>query len=264
MYEFNYHRPKTLADATALLSSLSDPKVLAGGMTLIPTLKQRLASPSDLVDLQGIPELKSIKKEGNEIVIGAMMPHWDVHTSPDVKSAIPALAELAGLIGDPSVRHRGTCGGSIANSDPAADYPSAVLALNATIVTTKRKIAADSYFKGLFETALEPGEIVTSIRFPIPEKAGYQKFPNPASGYAMVGVFVAKHKDGVRVAVTGAGPCAFRVPAMEAALAKSFTPDAVASISVPADDLLSDLHGSAEYRAHLVTVMAKRAVAAAK
>jgi aerobic carbon-monoxide dehydrogenase medium subunit len=264
MYEFNYHRPKTLADAAALLSSLTEPKVLAGGMTLIPTLKQRLAAPSDLVDLQGIAELRGIKREGNELVIGAMTPHWDVHTSPDVKSAIPALAELAGLIGDPSVRQRGTIGGSVANSDPAADYPSAVLALNATVVTLKRKIAADGYFKGLFETALEPGEIVTAIRFPTPEKAGYQKFPNPASGYAMVGVFVAKTRDGVRVAVTGAGPCAFRVPEMEAALAKSFTPDAVANIKVSDDNLLSDIHGSAEYRAHLVTVMAKRAVAAAK
>jgi len=264
MYEFNYHRPKTLADAEKLLTSLTEPKLLAGGMTLIPTLKQRLAAPSDLVDLQGIGELKGVKREGNELVIGAMTPHWDVHTSPDVKSAIPALAELAGLIGDPSVRHRGTIGGSVANSDPAADYPSAVLALNATVVTTKRKIAADGYFKGLFETALEPGEIVTAIRFPLPEKAGYQKFPNPASGYAMVGVFVAKTKDGVRVAVTGAGPCAFRVPEMEAALAKSFTPDAVATIAVSDDNLMSDIHGSAEYRAHLVTVMAKRAVASAK
>jgi carbon-monoxide dehydrogenase medium subunit len=264
MYEFNYHRPKSLADAEKLLGSLPDAKLLSGGMTLIPTLKQRLASPSDLVDLQGIPELRGIKKEGNEIVIGGMTRHFDVHTSPEVKSAIPALAELAGLIGDPSVRHRGTCGGSIANSDPAADYPAAVLALNATVVTTKRKIAADGYFKGLFETALEPGEIVTQVRFPIPDKAGYQKFPNPASGYAMVGVFVAKTKDGVRVGVTGAGPCAFRVPEMEAALAKSFTPEAVANIKVSDKDLLSDLHGSAEYRAHLVTVMAKRAVAAAK
>jgi carbon-monoxide dehydrogenase medium subunit len=264
MYEFDYHRPKTLAEAEKLLSSLSDPKLLSGGMTLIPTLKQRLASPSDLIDLQDIPELKSIRKEGNEIVIGGMTRHFDVHTSDVVKSAIPALAELAGLIGDPSVRHRGTCGGSIANSDPAADYPSSVLALNATMVSTKRKIAADDYFTGLFETALEPGEILTSIRFRIPEKAGYQKFPNPASGYAMVGVFVAKHKDGVRVGVTGAGPCAFRVPEMEAALAKSFTPDAVANIKVSDADLMSDLHGSAEYRAHLITVMAKRAVAAAK
>jgi carbon-monoxide dehydrogenase medium subunit len=264
MYEFNYHRPKTLADAAKLLGSLTEPKVLAGGMTLIPTLKQRLAQPSDLVDLQGIAELKGVTREGNELVIGAMTPHWDVHTSPEVKKAIPALAELAGLIGDPSVRHRGTIGGSVANSDPAADYPSSVLALNATVVTMKRKIAADAYFKGLFETALEPGEIVTQIRFPIPEKAGYQKFPNPASGYAMVGVFVAKTGGGVRVAVTGAGPCAFRVPEMEAALAKSFTPDAVANISVSDANLLSDIHGSAEYRAHLVTVMAKRAVAAAK
>jgi carbon-monoxide dehydrogenase medium subunit len=264
MYEFNYHRPKTLADAEKLLSSLSEAKLLAGGMTLIPTMKQRLAAPSDIVDLAGINELKGVKREGNELVIGAMTPHWDVHVSPDVTSAIPALATLAGLIGDPSVRHRGTIGGSVANSDPAADYPSAVLALNATVVTTKRKIAADNYFKGLFETALEPGEIVTSIRFPLPEKAGYQKFANPASGYAMVGVFVAKTKDGIRVAVTGAGPCAFRVPAMEAALTKSFTPDAVAGIKVSDANLLSDIHGSAEYRAHLVTVMAKRAVADAK
>ncbi|HTI88827.1 MAG TPA: xanthine dehydrogenase family protein subunit M [Alphaproteobacteria bacterium] len=264
MYEFNYHRPKSLAEATNLLSSLSDPKVLAGGMTLIPTLKQRLASPSDLVDLQDIGELKGVKREGNEIVIGAMTQHWDVHTSPKVKSAIPTLAYLAGLIGDPSVRHRGTIGGSVANSDPAADYPSAVLGLGATVVTTKRKIAADHYFKGLFETALEPGEILTQIRFPVPEKAGYQKFANQASGYAMTGVFVAKFGNTIRVAVTGAGPCAFRVAAMEQALSKSFTPDAVAGITIPHDNLLSDIHGSAEYRAHLVTVMAKRAVASAK
>jgi carbon-monoxide dehydrogenase medium subunit len=264
MYEFNYHRPKNLAEATNLLSSLSDPKLLAGGMTLIPTLKQRLASPTDLVDLQDIGELRGVKREGNEIAIGAMTQHWDVHVSPEVKSAIPTLAYLAGLIGDPSVRHRGTIGGSVANSDPAADYPSAVLGLGATVVTTKRKIAADDYFKGLFETALEPGEIIVQIRFPIPEKAGYQKFANQASGYAMTGVFVAKTASGVRVAVTGAGPCAFRVAAMEQALAKSFTPDAVAGITIPHGNLLSDIHGSAEYRAHLVTVMAKRAVASAK
>ena len=264
MYNFNYHRPSSVADAAKTVSGAEEGKLVAGGMTLIPTLKQRLARPSDLVDLGRIAELKGIKKEGNTIVVGAMTKHADVASSDVVKGAIPALAALADGIGDPAVRNRGTIGGSIANNDPAADYPSAVVALNATVVTNKRKIAADDFFKGMFETALEPGEIVTAVQFPIPEKAAYQKFPNPASRYAVVGVFVAKGPAGVRVAVTGAGPVVFRQKEMEAALGKSFAPDAVASIKQPASGLNSDIHASADYRAHLVTVMAKRAVAAAK
>ena len=264
MYNFNYHRPSSVADAAKTVSGAEEGKLVAGGMTLIPTLKQRLARPSDLVDLGRIAELKGIKKEGNTIVVGAMTKHADVASSDVVKGAIPALAALADGIGDPAVRNRGTIGGSIANNDPAADYPSAVMALGATVVTNKRKIAADDFFKGMFETALEPGEIVTAVQFPIPEKAAYQKFPNPASRYAVVGVFVAKGPAGVRVAVTGAGPVVFRQKEMEAALGKSFAPDAVASIKQPASGLNSDIHASADYRAHLVTVMAKRAVAAAK
>jgi carbon-monoxide dehydrogenase medium subunit len=264
MYNFNYHRPASVADAAKAVQAASEGKLVAGGMTLIPTLKQRLAKPSDLVDLGRIAELKGIKKDGNSIVIGAMTKHVEVATSDVVKGAIPALAALAEHIGDPAVRNRGTIGGSIANNDPAADYPSAVMALGATVITNKRKIAADAFFKGMFETALEPGEIITAVQFPIPEKAAYAKFPNPASRYAIVGVFVAKTGAGARVAVTGAGPSVFHQKEMEAALTKSFTPDAVANIKVPAAGLNGDIHASPEYRAHLVTVMAKRAVAAAK
>jgi len=264
MYNFNYHSPSSVADAAKAVQSASEGKLVAGGMTLIPTLKQRLAKPSDLVDLAKIGELKGIKKDGNSIVIGAMTKHVEVATSDVVRSAIPGLAALAEHIGDPAVRNRGTIGGSIANNDPAADYPSAVVALGATVVTNKRKIAADDFFKGMFETALEPGEIITAVQFPIPEKAAYSKFPNPASRYAIVGVFVAKTGSGVRVAVTGAGPGVFRQKDMEAALGKSFAPDAVANIKVSPSGLNGDIHASPEYRAHLVTVMAKRAVAAAK
>ena len=263
MYDFIYHSPKNVADAAKVLSGKEDGKLMAGGMTLIPTLKQRLAKPSDVIDLGRIAELKGIKREGNTVVIGAMTRHIDVATSDVVKSAIPAVAQLASMIGDPAVRNRGTIGGSIANNDPAADYPSSVLALNATLTTNKRKIAGDDFFKGMFETALEDGEIITSVTYPLVEKAAYTKFRNPASRYAIVGVFVAKSKEGVRVAVTGAGPCVFRVPAMEAALAKSFTPEAIKDITIDADGLNSDIHASAEYRAHLVGVMARRAVTAA-
>jgi carbon-monoxide dehydrogenase medium subunit len=260
MYDFAYHRPKTLADATAALKGKDEARAMSGGMTLIPTLKQRLAKPSDVVDLNGIKELAGIKADGNNVVVGGMTRHFDVSVSPDVKKVIPALAYLAGHIGDPAVRNRGTMGGSVANNDPAADYPAAVLGLNATVTTNSRSIKADDFFKGLFETALEDGELVTSISFPKADKAGYMKFPNPASRYAMVGVFVAKTGNNVRVAVTGAGPCVFRVKAMEEALAKNFSSDAIKDIKVPADGLNSDIHGSAEYRAHLVTVMARRAV----
>jgi len=260
MYDFAYHRPKSLAEAVAALKGKPEGRAMSGGMTLIPTLKQRLAKPSDVVDLNGIKELAGIKVEGNGVTIGGMTRHHDVASSAEVKAAIPALAHLAGHIGDPAVRNRGTMGGSVANNDPAADYPAAVVALNATITTNTRKIAADDFFKGLFETALEEGELITAISFPKAEKAGYMKFPNPASRYAMVGVFVAKTASGVRVAVTGAGPCVFRVKEMEDALSKNFSSDAIKDIKVPADELNSDIHGSAEYRAHLVTVMARRAV----
>jgi carbon-monoxide dehydrogenase medium subunit len=263
MYNFEYHQPKSVADAANLLSGKAEGKLMAGGMTLIPTLKQRLAKPSDVIDLGRIADLKGIKRDGNNIVIGAMTRHYDVATSDVVKGAIPALADLANHIGDPAVRNRGTIGGSIANNDPAADYPSAVMALNATIITNKRRIAADDFFKGLFETALEPSEVITSVSFPIPEKAAYMKFPNPASRYAIVGVFVAKTGNNVRVGVTGAGACVFRQKDMEAALSKSWNADAIKSIAQKQDALNSDIHASAEYRAHLVGVMARRAVAKA-
>jgi carbon-monoxide dehydrogenase medium subunit len=263
MYNFEYHKPRSVADAVKEIGGAEDGKLMAGGMTLIPTLKQRLARPSDLVDLGAVAELKGIRREGNAIVIGAMTRHVDVATSDVVKGAIPALAHLAEGIGDPAVRNRGTIGGSIANNDPAADYPSGLVALGATVITNTRKIAAEDFFTGMFETALEPNEIVTAVSFPVPEKAAYMKFPNPASRYAVVGVFVARTAAGVRVAVTGAGPCVFRATAMEAALGKSFTADAIKDVAVPADGLNSDIHASAEYRAHLVNVMARRAVAAA-
>ncbi|MEK7687357.1 MAG: xanthine dehydrogenase family protein subunit M [Pseudomonadota bacterium] len=263
MYDFAYHRPKSVADAIGLLKSKPEARAMSGGMTLIPTLKQRLARPSDVVDLGGVKELAGIKVEGNNVVVGGMTRHADVATSAEVKAAIPALAYLAGHIGDPQVRNRGTIGGSVANNDPAADYPGAVVALNATVSTNTRKIAADDFFKGLFETALGEGELITGISFPKAEKAAYVKFPNPASRYAMVGVFVAKTASGVRVAVTGAGATVFRVKAMEEALAKNFSSAAIKDIKIPADGLNSDIHGSAEYRAHLVGVMARRAVDAA-
>lgn len=257
-YQFTYHRPKSLAEAEKLFTP--DAKFLAGGQTLIPTMKMRLANPSALIDISGLKELSFIRADGDAVVIGAGTKHFDVANSADVKRAIPALAFLAEEIGDPAVRYLGTLGGSLANNDPAADYPAAVLGLGANIKTTQRTIEADDFFTGMFSTALNDGEIITEVSFPMPERAGYAKFPNPASRYAMVGVFVAKSKHGVRVAVTGAAPCVLRVPEMEAALAKNFSADTIANISIPADDMNSDIHGSAEYRAHLVTVMAKRAV----
>jgi aerobic carbon-monoxide dehydrogenase medium subunit len=262
MYEFNYHQPASLDEVARLLGASEEAKIVAGGMTLIPTLKLRLAKPSDLVDLVRIESLKGIREEGDALVIGAMTRHADVHGSPVVKRAIPALAALAGMIGDPAVRHRGTIGGSIANNDPAADYPAAVVGLAGTVQTTKRAIAADDFFTGMFETALAPDEIITAVRLPKPQAAAYQKFRNPASRYAIVGVFVARTAGGVRVAVTGAGACVFSVAEMEQALAQSFAPDAIKDIAIPQDDLNSDIHASAEYRAHLVNVMARRAVAA--
>lgn len=264
MYDFNYHRPAKLADAAKMATELSDGKILAGGQTLLPTLKQRLASPSDLIDLRDIAELKGIKTDGKNIVIGAMTTHAEVAASSDVQKAIPALATLAGGIGDPQVRNMGTIGGSLANNDPAADYPGAVLALNATIHTNKREIAADSYFRGLFETALQPDEIITKVSFPLPRRAGYVKFPNPASRYAVVGVMVAETANGIRVAVTGAAPCVFRWTEAEKALGAKFDPAAIANLTYKSDSLNSDIHASAEYRAHLIGVMARRAVASSK
>jgi carbon-monoxide dehydrogenase medium subunit len=263
MYPFNYHRPSSLADAVKLAGG-DEAKIMAGGMTLLPTMKQRLAAPSDLVDLNALG-LSGITVAGGKVTIGAMTRHADVAGSAELKKAIPALAELAGMIGDPMVRHRGTIGGSVANDDPAADYPSACLALGATIVTNTREMAADDFFVGLFETALQPGEIITKIIFPVPEKANYQKFRNPASRYAIVGVFVAKFAAGVRVAVTGAGSGGvFRQFDFEDALSKDFSAKAIEGIKQSADGLNSDIHADADYRAHLIGVMARRAVEAAK
>jgi carbon-monoxide dehydrogenase medium subunit len=264
MYNFTYHRASGLRQAQNLLGKLEDPKLLAGGMTLLPTMKMRLASPANLIDLDRVEGLDGIEVKGRSLVIGALARHADVANSATVGEAIPALAELAGMIGDPAVRHRGTLGGSVANNDPNADYPAACLALAATIITTKRKIPADEFFKGLFETALEPDEIVTKVSFPLPKKAAYQKFRNPASRYALVGVFVAKRPSEIRVAVTGAGGSGvFRVPTFEEALKKRFSPKVLEGLTVPADGMSSDIHGSAEYRAHLIGVLARRAVAAA-
>jgi carbon-monoxide dehydrogenase medium subunit len=260
MYQFNYHRPSSLDEAKKILSDNDEAKLLAGGMTLLPTMKMRLASPSDLVDISNIEGLAEIKDDGDAIEIGAMVRHADVATSDAVRAAIPALAELVDTIGDAQVRNRGTIGGSVANSDPAADYPAAVLGLNATVKTDRREISADAYFKGMFETALEPDEIVIAVRFPKPKRAAYSKFPNPASRYAVVGVMVAEFADGIRVAVTGAAGCAFRATAMEDALAKNFSAGAIEDIAVDAADMNSDLHASSAYRAHLVGVMAKRAI----
>jgi carbon-monoxide dehydrogenase medium subunit len=263
MYAFEYHRPKTVAEAVSLLQGASDGKLLAGGHTLIPTLKQRLASPSDIIDLGAIGELKGIHEEGDRLIIGALATYSEVVESETARRAIPALAQLASHIGDSQVRNRGTIGGSIANNDPASDYPAAVLGLNATVRTNQREIAADDFFLGMFETALGDDEVITAVSFPKPTKAGYMKFPNPASRYAIVGVMVAQTAGGVRVAVTGAGPCVFRATDFEQALASNFTPEALDNVSVSPDGLNSDIHASAEYRGHLVKVMAKRAVAAA-
>lgn len=263
MYDFNYKRATSVDDAAAAIGSADDGKIVAGGMTLIPTLKQRLAMPSDLIDLAEIGDLVGITVDSNSVTIGAMTPHAVVNASADVQKAIPALSKLAGLIGDPMVRNRGTIGGSISNNDPAADYPSAVVGLGATVHTNKREIAGDDFFTGLFETALAEDEIVTKVVFPIPAKAAYMKFPNPASRYAVVGTFVSQGPQGTRVAVTGAGPCVYRQSDMEAALEGNFAPEAVENIKQADGDLNTDIHASAEYRAHLVTVMAKRAVAEA-
>ncbi|MEM7405237.1 MAG: xanthine dehydrogenase family protein subunit M [Pseudomonadota bacterium] len=263
MYTFSIARPSSLAEAQSALGAGGDVSALAGGQTLIPTLKFRLANPDGLVDLGGIAELRGITVTADAVTIGAMTRHSEVAASAEVAAAIPALAYLAGCIGDPAVRNRGTIGGSVANNDPAADYPAACLGLGATIHTTTRAIAADDFFQGMFETALNEGEIITSVSFPRPSAAGYGRFSHPASRYAMVAVMVAQTAGGVRVAVTGAGPGVFRVPEMEAALAGNWSADALAGIAVPADGLNDDMHGSASYRAHLVSIMAEDAVRSA-
>ncbi len=264
MYAFTFHRPQTLRQAANMLAKNDDAKLLAGGHTLLPTMKLRLAGPPQLIDLSLVEGLAGIELKGRSLSIGAMTRHDDVHTSPVVQEAIPALAKLAGLIGDPAVRHMGTIGGSVANNDPNADYPAACLGLGATIITNKRRIGADEFFTGMFSTALEPSEIITRVSFPIPKKAAYQKFRNQASRFALVGVFVSKRGSDIRVAVTGAGSNGvFRVPSFEEALKKRFAPKSLEGMTIPADGMNSDIHGSAEYRAHLVGVLARRAVAEA-
>lgn len=264
MYAFDYHKPTSVRQAVAMLAKAEDAKLLAGGHTLIPTMKQRLAAPANLIDLGAIDDLKGIERKGRSVVIGAMTTHAAVATSEVVREAIPGLAEMAEMIGDPAVRARGTIGGSVANNDPAADYPAACLALGATITTNKRKIEADEFFTGMFDTALEEGEIITKVSFPVPAKAAYAKFRNPASRYALAGVFVAKRGSEVRVAVTGAGANGvFRWTAAEEALKERFKAKSLEGMKADPSMMNSDIHADAEYRAHLVGVMARRAVEAA-
>ena len=264
MYEFKYQRPGTVRQAANILVKDEDAKILAGGHSLLPTMKLRLAKPTQIIDIGRVEGLNTIELKGRSLVIGATARHVEVANSPIVKEAMPALAELAGMIGDPAVRHRGTIGGSLANNDPNADYPAAALGLGATIITNKRRIAADDYFKGMFDTALEPSEIIVKVQFPIAKKAAYEKFKHPASGFALVGVFVSKRGSDIRVAVTGAGSNGvFRVKSFEEALKKRFSPKSIEGMTIPADGMNADIHGSAEYRAHLVGVMARRALAKA-
>lgn len=265
MYETNYHRASSAEEAAALMGKSDNAKFLAGGQTLLPTMKQRLADPSDLIDLRHIDAMKGITIDGNQVTIGAATTHAEVASSAELRKVCPAICDLAGHIGDPAVRHMGTIGGSIANNDPAADYPAAMMALNAQIMTNKRTIDTDDFFVGMFETALEEDEIITAVTFPAPAKAAYVKYPNPASRYAMCGVFVAKLKNGMaRVGVTGAGSDGvFRHEEMEGILSSDWSADAIAGCSVDEGNMLSDIHGDSAYRANLVKVMAKRAVAAA-
>jgi carbon-monoxide dehydrogenase medium subunit len=265
MYETTYHRASSVDEAAALFAKGSEAKYLAGGQTLLPVMKQRLASPSDVIDLAKIKDLVGCSGTTSGIQIKAATTHYEVSQDATVRKAIPALCALASQIGDPAVRHRGTIGGSLANNDPAADYPAAVLALNATIKTNKRTISADDFFQGLFTTALEDGEIITAVDFPVIDKAGYAKFPHPASRFALTGVFVARtHGGDVRVAATGASQSGvMRVSAIEAALKANWSPSAIDGVKISADGLLSDIHGSSDYRANLIKVMAQRAVAAA-
>jgi len=263
MYEFTYERPQSVKDAVEISARSAEGSFLAGGMTLIPALKLRLAKPSQLIDLAALEDLQGIERQGNALVVRAMTLHAQVAASAEVRERIPALADLAASIGDPQVRNRGTIGGSIANADPAADYPAAVVGLGASVQTNERTIAGDDFFTAMFETALARHELITSVSFPIPQRAAYVKFANPSSRFAIVGVMVSQSDAGVRVAVTGAGPKVFRIPAMEQALVKNFSAAAIANIAVSADGLNEDLHASAAYRAHLTAVMARRAVTAA-
>lgn len=262
MYAFQYHKAKTLKEAGELLAKDDEARPLSGGMTLIPTLKARLAQPTQLVDIGGLAELSGIEVKDGALIIGAATRHQQVASSKVVQDALPALACLAAGIGDPQVRNRGTIGGSVANNDPAADYPSAVLGLNAKVITNRREIAADDFFLGMFATALEPGELIVRIAFPLPKKAAYAKFPHPATGYAMAGVFIAQTAGGLRVAVTGAGPGVFRWTEAEQALTKTLSAAALDKLMLAADDLNEDMHGTREYRAQLAKVMAARAAAA--
>jgi aerobic carbon-monoxide dehydrogenase medium subunit len=262
MKDFEFHRPATIKDAVALLHDRDGAKFLAGGQSLLPVLKLELAEPSDLISLAGLKELRDIRVDGGNLLIGALVTHDQVHRSADVQKAIPALAALAGGIGDAQVRNRGTLGGSVAHSDPAADYPAAVLGLGATVITDRRSIPADAFFTGLFTTALERDELIKAVQFPIPKRAAYAKFAHRASKYALVGVMVVETASGVRVAVTGAAPTVFRAPQYEAALGKQLAPSALDGIAVPSSNLNSDAEASAEYRAHLIGVMARRAVQA--
>lgn len=264
MKDFELHRPSTIEEASTLFAQYEGAKYLSGGQSLLPVLKLELAEPSALISLAGIAELRQLRVDGQALVIGSLVTHDEVSRSPEVRQHLPALAELAAGIGDAQVRNRGTIGGSVAHADPSADYPAALLALGATVSTNRRKLAAADFFTGLFESALEAGELVTAVSFPLGQKAAYAKFAHRASKYALVGVMVAVGPGGVRVAVTGAGATVFRVPQMEAALAKSFAPEALDGISISADDLNGDAEASAEFRAHLIGVMAKRAVAACR
>jgi carbon-monoxide dehydrogenase medium subunit len=264
MYNFTFHRPTTVRQAAGLLSRNPDAKLLAGGHSLLPVMKLRLAQPSALIDLSQVEGIVGVELKGRSISIGAMTRHADVANSPVLKEHMPGLAMVPGSIGDPQVRNRGTIGGSIANNDPNADYPAACLGLGATIITNKRRIAADDFFTGMFSTALEEGEIIVRVSFPIVKKAGYEKFKHPASGFALVGVFASKRGSEIRVAVTGAGSNGvFRVPTFEEALKKRFSPKSLEGLTIPAAGMNSDIHATPEYRAHLVGVLARRAVAKA-
>ncbi|QGZ60324.1 FAD binding domain-containing protein [Paraburkholderia acidisoli] len=263
MYAFDYQRASDARGAVKALAADAEAKYLAGGQSLLAAMKLRLAQPSTLIDVTRIPELKAVTVDGGVVTVGAAVSHADVAEHTEIRQALPALAQLAGMIGDPQVRALGTLGGSIANDDPAADYPAALLGLKATVITDRRRIAADDFFIGMYETALEPDELIVAVAFAVPERAAYEKFRNPASHFALTGVFVAKYADETRVAVTGAAASVFRASALEQALQTHFAPEAARAVTLASDDLNTDLHASAAYRAHLIPVLAARAVAKA-